>query len=201
MKLHTVVVSYERLHLTQQTVASYLETVTLPHTLLIVDNGSSPEVTDWLRQSGHPHLLLGANRYPGYACNRGFALAPDDADLLHRSDNDMLYLPGWCQHLENRLRHKKVGLVGLRTRAEEGYTDLNTGGTAVIRRELWQQGLRYNDEPWSRSHTEDWEICQQVKQMGYQWTRVKQPSVVHIASGDLNDPYYLHSYSVRNIIS
>ena len=39
-----------------------------------------------------------------------------------------------------------------------------------------------------------------MQRKGYRWTRVKRPSIVAIATGDLTDPYYIESYGVRGIV-
>lgn len=202
IKLHTVVISYQRLSLLIETIETYEATVTLPYKMIVVDNGSDKEVTDWIEEHAMAKrfdaILIGENRYPGYAANRGFETT-GDATHLHRSDSDMRYLPDWCKHFEREFHNHRIGLVGLRTIREERYTSLNTGGTAVIRRDLWDNGLRYNEKPWHNSHTEDWEICQDVIKMGSLWGRVRKPSVVHLGSGDLNDEYYRKSFGVRGI--
>ena len=104
--IHSVIVSYNRLELTQQATASYRETVTLPHTLVVVDNGSDEETLEWLSDNrnvvfGHLSyqlVTLGQNRYPGFATNRGWERMPPETTLLHRADNDFVFSPGWDQH-------------------------------------------------------------------------------------------------------
>lgn len=202
MKLHSVVVSYERLELLKRTIESYLETVTLPFSLHIVDNGSSQEVVDYISEVGHPYTLLGENRYPGYATNTGFAQCPPDATHLHRSDSDMHYLPGWCSEVETRFdQDRNLGQLGLRTDEEEHHAVRNVGGTAVFRRQLWLEGLRYREEPWSElgDFQEAYWITREVVKMGWNWQRVRRPCVIHTASGDMNDPYYQQSYGIRGI--
>jgi len=206
--IHTVLISYQRLHLTQQAVASYLETVTVPYSLWIVDNGSDEEVTDWIigNANNFRYILLGKNRYPGYACNRGWERAADNATVLHRADNDFRFLPGWCEQVALAFQGKKIGQVGLRTADEDGHAKWNTGGNCAIRRELWDQGLRYDERPWPQlrqeigpGHTEDSLLSPAVKAMGYKWTRVAQPCITNLASGDWHDDYYVNSYGIRGI--
>lgn len=204
MKLHTVIVSYERLPLLQETIASYLTTVTLPYSLLIVDNGSSAPVHEWLQDGvpGATVLLLGKNLYPGAATNIGFAAAPADATHLHRSDNDMFYLPEWCDEVERAFAEQpRLGQLGLRTNDEELWCTSNVGGTAIIDKRLWNEGLRYDERPWSMlgSVTEDYYLSRDVERRDWRWARVERPCVVHKASGDRADPYYQHSYGVRGI--
>jgi glycosyltransferase involved in cell wall biosynthesis len=203
VKIHTVFISYNRLDLTKEAIQSYLATVTVPYSYIVVDNGSSDGTQDWLAQSEHPCMLLGENFYPGYACNRGWETAPADADFLHRADNDFTFLPGWCDAVASRFHSSKVGQVGLRTGDEELGAQFNVGGNCVIRRTLWDQGLRYDESPWPEyppGYSEDSYFSPAVREMGYHWTRVKVPCIVSLASGDLNDPYYQESYGARRIV-
>jgi glycosyltransferase involved in cell wall biosynthesis len=216
MKLHTVFITYNRLELTKATIESYLETVTVPFTFRVVDNGSTDGTQEWLQRglaltadldvidipSGSGWKFLSENRYPGYAANKGWSLAPADATHLHRSDNDFRYLPGWCEEVERLFSDPKMGQVGLRTDKEEGYEPGNTGGNCVIRRELWDAGLRYDERPWGEfepGYSEDSFFSPKVVEMGWKWARVKRKCIQNLASGDWKDPYYVESYGKRGI--
>lgn len=204
MKLHTVFIAYNRLELTKQAVASYVETVDVPYTLVIVDNGSTDGTQEWLRQCGHEFLLLGRNRYPGYACNVGWSYAPTNATHLHRADNDFAFLPGWCQHVRRAFSSKKkVGQVGLRTGEEENWVGNNVGGNNVILRKLFDQGLRYDERPWPEyppGWTEDSYFSPAVLHTGYRWVRVEEPSIRPISGEEsLDDPYYAKTWADRRI--
>lgn len=211
MKLHTVFITYNRLELTKVAIESYLETVTVPHTLWVVDNHSSDETPKWLLEDsgaqawprGSGTSLLKKNRYPGYACNRGWAQAPSDADFLHRADNDFKFLPGWCEQVERLFKTKKIGQVGLRTDEEEVYARWNVGGNCVIRKSLWDKGLRYDERPWPQyppGYSEDSFFSPAIEAMGYTWRRVKKPAIESLASGDMADSYYQDSYGDRGIV-
>jgi len=211
MKIHTVFITYNRLELTKQSISSYLETVTIPHTLWVVDNHSSDETPKWLLEDSGAHAwprgsgasLLNENRYPGYACNLGWGNAPADADFLHRADNDFKFLPGWDKQVEALFKTKKIGQVGLRTDEEEVYARWNVGGNCVIRRSLWDKGLRYDERPWTEyppGYSEDSFFSPAIEQMGYTWRRVKKPAIESLASGDMNDPYYVQAYGDRGIV-
>lgn len=201
MKLHTVVVSYQRLPLLQETIRSYCSTVSVPYTLMVVDNGSDIDVCKWLAHQDYlTTVLLPENRYPGYATNRGFALAPGDATHLHRSDSDMEYLLGWCEEVERVFASDpSIAQVGLRTSEEEQGNVINVGGTMVLRRDLFDAGLRYREQPWTGPMTEDSYLSLDVRRRRFRWARVERPCVVHKGSGDLSDPYYRQSYGVRGI--
>lgn len=202
MVLHSVFVTFNRLALTEQAIESYLATVTVPHTYIVIDNGSSDGTLNWLNTWDHPYEALTRNHYPGYACNRGWEHAPDDADFLHRADNDFVFLKGWCDEVERCFRRANLGQLGLRTDEEEGTNPYNVGGNCIIRRSLWDKGLRWDERPWTElgATTEDFYLTHAVKKMRFKWDRVDKPCIQSIASGDLSDPYYRESYGVRGII-
>ena len=204
MKIHTTFITYNRLELTKVAVSSYLETVSVPHTLVVVDNCSIDGTRDWLLNDfDHGIHLLDKNRYPGDACNLGWSRAPEDADFLHRADNDFKFLPGWCEQVEALFKTKKIGQVGLRTDEEEVFARWNVGGNCVIRRSLWDKGLRYDERPWPEyppGYSEDSFFSPAIEEMGYTWRRVKKPAIESLASGDMNDPYYVKAYGDRGIV-
>jgi hypothetical protein len=202
MTLHTVFITYNRLELTKQAIESYLETVSVPYTYYVVDNASSDGTHGWLYAKGHPHCSAGSNWYPGKACNFGWEMAPDDACFLHRADNDFAFLPGWCEEVEERFLDAELGQLGLRTDEEEQWAPGNVGGNNIIRRELWDQGLRYKEKPWTQyppGYSEDSYFSPAVVRMGYCWDRVKRPCIRSLASGDWGDSYYAKSYGDRGI--
>ena len=213
MKLHTVFVTYNRLELTQLSVASFLDTVSVLFSLVIVDNGSTDGTEEWLRlfQRKYPEhrvMLLGANKYPGFATNRGWEFAPAEAAFLQRCDNDWLYREGWCDHVARVFEDPRVGQVGLRTDKEECFPNgktvpWNVGGNNVIRRSLWDAGLRYDERPWTElpaGHSEDTYLSPAVEAMGYTWTRVKEPCIVRVPTIESrSDPYYQRSWGARRI--
>ncbi len=194
-------ITYDRFYATQLSIQSYLETVTVPFSLTIMDNGSTDETVEWLLNSRFDAVLLGENKYPGFACNRGWERTPDEATHLHRADNDWAYHPGWCDQVERAFRDPKVGQVGLRTQREEP-VKWNVGGNNVIRRSLWDNGLRYDERPWTElppGHSEDTYLSPAVEKMGYKWTRVRQPCIYGVSIESKDDDYYVRSYTARRI--
>ena len=202
MKLHTCMISYNRAEIMQRSVESYLEKVSVPYTLVIVDNGSSKETTNWIQNSGCEFILLPENKYPGFACNRGWEMAPPDATHFHRADNDFIYKEGWCEHVAERFQDPMLGQLGLLTDEEEVWAPSNVGGNNVIRRELWEKGLRYNEMPWPEmppGWSEDSYLSPAVLEMGYTWGRVTQSCIMGISTPNPKDSYYQKTYKDRNI--
>jgi glycosyltransferase involved in cell wall biosynthesis len=206
MHLHSVIISFNRLELLQQCYRSYKETVSVPYSLVIVDNASDNETRRWLTLDVSPHdtvIFLEQNRFPGFACNRGWEQMPPQTTFLHRSDNDFSYLGGWCEAMLDRFRDVHVGQVGLRTSKEELSAPSNVGGNNVIRRELWDKGLRYDERPWGVEYppgwTEDSLLSPAVVEMGYRWTRVRKSCIVSLAREDPDDEYYQQTWALRGI--
>lgn len=203
MKLHTCMISYDRPEAIKRSLASYLETVSNPFSLVVADNGSEKELREWLcAQSEFSVVCLDRNYYPGYACNRGWELAPLDADFLHRADNDFIYREGWCDEIEERFQDPQLGQLGLLTARVEGTGCPNVGGNCVIRRSLWDAGLRYDERPWTELEpgmSEDSFMSPSVTRMGFTWMRAQRECIDGVTTPDPNDDYYVRTYEARRI--
>jgi glycosyltransferase involved in cell wall biosynthesis len=210
MNMHSVMVTYNRLDLTTQALTSYREHTVGPWTLTVVDNDSTDETREWLLANCEEFpfyvMLLPENRYPGFATNRGWEVAPEDTVLLHRADNDFVFLPGWDTHVRLRFSTDvRLGQLGLRTDEEELHNQHNVGGNCVIRKQLFDEGLRYDERPWPKiakkvpGYTEDSFLSPQVKKMGWEWGRVTEPCIRPISSEDPEDEYYIRSWRDRGI--
>jgi glycosyltransferase involved in cell wall biosynthesis len=211
VKLFTVMISYFRRELTEQAIQSYRDTVTLPHALWIVDNGSDEETQEWLFSLAEDDIIDGlclfpTNVYPGKAfntvCDSSMGIA-EDTTHLHRADNDFIFLPGWCEHVQERFKkNTRLGQLGLRTDVEEQFAPFNVGGNMILARRLWQKGLRYDERPWPElpaGYSEDSYLTPAVVEMGWHWGRVQQPCIQSISREDAADPYYQKTWSDRGI--
>lgn len=206
--IFTVLVSYNRPDLLWRTVKSYTQTKDAGCELLIVDNGSDAEtrklVTDIVHLGLAQPLPLAGNLYPGAATNLGWERAPERVEFLHRSDNDIEYLPGWPEVVRRMFwAHPDWGQLSLRTDEEELFQDA-VGGNNVIRREVWDAGVRYSEQPWTKVPWEDGDFNKRLRAEGFGWGRVPAPCIVHIGDKmrpdiDLSDPYYDETYAARGI--
>lgn len=203
VKLHTCMISYDRPEIIKRSLTSYLETVSVPHTLVVVDNGSEKELQHWLlNEYDYGLILFNENKYPGYACNRGWEMAPKDADFLHRADNDFIYREGWCEEVAERFQDPLLGQLGLLTAKVEGTGSPNVGGNCIIRRSLWDAGLRYDERPWTELEpgmSEDSFMSPAVTAMGFRWARAKRECIDGISTPDPRDDYYIRTYEARQI--
>lgn len=212
MKLLSVIVTHGRLELTKVTVRSYRETVSVPHVLVAADNASDDATREWLdyaleRKWLDALVLFDDNRYPGAAVNHvwanGLELLAPDATHVHRSDNDVLYLPGWCEEVERAFaRAGAVGQVGLMLeKYEAGAT--NVGGNSVIDRRVLDAGVRWREEPWPQlagAATEDTYYSHDVTQAGFRVARVERESIRHLGwDFDEYPDYYRRTAAEREL--
>lgn len=210
LKLGTVIVVHDRLELTLRTIGSYLETTReVEKLLVIVDSGSGGETFEALCGLAHANMLVrrfDQNVYPGRACNHGWEhalrLAPDITHL-HRSDNDVEYLPGWVDVVAEAFRNDSgIGQLGLlEERFEQGC--FNVGGNSVIRRDLWDAGVRWDETPWGENSAgaalnEDALLSAEVARRGYRIGRVQTECVRHLGwDFDAYPDYYAETSRVR----
>src|SRR6266498_2785806 len=195
MHIHTVIVSYKRRVLTEKTLQGYLDTVSVPHSLIIVDNGSPPDTTEWLSSLEIPVLFLNENRFPGYATNRGWERMPSETILLHRLDNDTQLLPGWCENTIECFEDPRVGQYGLLAPGDSewlnsknlypsGFAGWPVGGNSIIHRKLYDEGLRYSERPWTAGGIlEDNQMTLDVWKMGYKRVFSNIPVMEYLGGG------------------
>lgn len=224
MNVATCVVTFNRLSYTQRTVASYLETCKPGNALVIVDNGSTDGTREWLETLGDPEVILNkGNLFPGAATNIGWAHLLElgyPAELLQRSDNDVEYLPGWQDHVEECFTAiPGLGQLGVLNLHEdfpdgqplrehvEGGVIVNrawrsVGGNSVIRRELWDTGVRWQPGAWSPGgFDEDKRMSLQVCAEGYFFANVIPPITNNISHGRYTDfpDYYNATAGLRGL--
>jgi predicted O-methyltransferase YrrM len=97
--LSTIVLNWNRVLLLQQCVESYLATVSGGFELIIVDNASSDGSRDYLRclEAYQPITVIYLpENIGGEAFNAALPLTR--GGLIHLSENDQIYLPGWADH-------------------------------------------------------------------------------------------------------
>jgi glycosyltransferase involved in cell wall biosynthesis len=205
MKLHTVFITYNRLELTKRAIASYLETVSVPYQLCVVDNASTDGTQEWIMDQGFQTFhLMNNNVYPGMATNIGWSVM-NTGTHLHRADNDFIFLPGWCEEVERVFsENPNLGQLGMRTDEEELHNTHNTGGNCIIPRRLWDEGMRWDERPWpeikTAGYTEDSYFSPEVVRRGYEWRRVERPCVQSISVESPGDEYYRKSWADRGIV-
>lgn len=196
MKLLIVMITYNRLDYSQQTLTGLLATIKVPHHIVVVDNASTDGTRLWLadqKSGGHidDFIINDENLYPGAAANigweQGLADYPEATHLM-RLDNDMSFKSGWDRIAEEYFKKiPELGQLGLDHKAIEdpkaklraleinGKT-LNpwpgcVGGPNIIRREIYDLGIRYEPLRWDDGRQsplqEDSDFSRKIKAKGY----------------------------------
>lgn len=164
------------------------------------------------------------NEYPGKATNQGWKKANKKCVYLHRSDNDMIYSRGWDKEVIQAFKDfPRMGQLGLTNElyqvkpelhnqyesiVTKGKTTLsrpmntlgNVGGTCVVKKEIWDKGIRWVEDKWDSSINEDSKFSWAVMSSGkYDVYELMSDKVKHIGFGDIADNfnYYFKSYWQR----
>ncbi|MGH9356172.1 MAG: glycosyltransferase family 2 protein, partial [Terriglobia bacterium] len=98
--LSTIILNWNRSGLLRQTVESYTRTVTGRFELFVVDNASTDDSREFLRRveaDGLAKVLYLSENIGGLAFNEAIPLTT--GDLIHLSENDQIFLPGWFEHV------------------------------------------------------------------------------------------------------
>ncbi|WP_016732733.1 glycosyltransferase family 2 protein [Saccharolobus islandicus] len=166
--ISTVILNWNRSDLLRITVESYLKTIDVPYELTIVDNGSTDDSRKVLKELKDKYgdkinnIIFLDKNIGGEAINLGLNNAK--GKLLHISENDIEYLPSWSSKVVKLFQiFNELGQLSLfapaptdeevwvfhpirRVLYKEGeilYEALgNVGTTSVIRREIWDKGVR-----------------------------------------------------------
>ena len=131
-----VILCFNQLSFTQETVQSIRRHTPEPHEIIFVDNGSSDGTLSWLqeleRDNGHYRLIANSeNRGFAAGCNQGIRAAGGEFILL--VNNDVVVTPGWLSGMLASFDSlNEVGIVGPVTNNISGpqridearYTDL-----------------------------------------------------------------------------
>lgn len=116
----------ETLDVLKVTLNSLHDNTSTPFDLLLFDNGSCPEVQDFLlgeQRAGRIQYLLLSEKNLGKGGAWNFILAGAPGEIIAYADSDVLFLPGWLERsLEILETYPQVGMVTSRPfRTKEEY--------------------------------------------------------------------------------
>lgn len=195
MKLLVSLCTYNRLDYTKRTLRDLWDTIEVPYYLVVVDNNSTDGTQEYLsglveRNKADKVILNPENYYPGKATNIAWEEALKDypeATHLMRLDNDMSLSKGWDTAAKDYFeRIPNLGQLGIDDdaiqdpRAKLREMQINgvtinpwpgcVGGPCIIRRDIWDKGVRYDETPWEGSRSklqEDSRLSNSVRNLGY----------------------------------
>lgn len=130
MTVSVMLVTYNRLDLTKQTLESLFQNTDYPFNLIIIDNASVDKTVDYLYERCGEEMV--SNQYLkgfvihinesnlGIAVGRNQALKISQDDWLSTLDNDVLVPKGWLTQCVEILRHNpKYGMLGINVEGVE----------------------------------------------------------------------------------
>ena len=190
--MSTVFLNWNRAELLRKTLQSYAATVT--HEVFVFDNGSTDEsaqiIAEFCASRDNFHAITLDENRGGEALNLGLEKAR--GTFLHISENDLEYLPNWDEKLLAKFAafpqlgqlslfspfHEKArGEVWddkIATASTRGGQTIypahgNVGSSSVLRREVWQSGVRWhNYEAGHFKFLDDGKFSTDVKNAGFQ---------------------------------
>jgi GT2 family glycosyltransferase len=193
-----VVLSFDQLHYTRACVASLRAHTPEPHEVVVVDNGSAPEVVAWVRAHADVAVLNPDNRGVAAALNQGARAA--SGEVLVFLNNDTRVPAGWLRSLHQALRAADdVGVVsasvtagtaihrrraaGTEVRELSPFSDYIPAGvcTAVLRRSL--EAVGGWRETGDLVASEDFELCFALWALGYRVLIDERVLVEHACEG------------------
>jgi len=227
IELSTILLSWNRVHLLQKTIESYLNTLTVKSELIIVDNASTDGSRKLIESTcnGRPdcHAIFLSQNIGGEALNIG--MSKTRGEYLHISENDIEYLPGWDIDLLRKFKvfpelgqlspfspfhQADLGEIWVDKAAQplsrEGVTiyvsDENVSSSCIVRREIWNRGVRWKSyESGNFRFPYDGIFSFDVRNLGYKvaWNdRYVAINWGHNIREFLNDPaYYIEDYRAK----
>lgn len=205
------------MHLLKKTIHSYIETISVPFELIIIDNGSTDGSKAFIKKlckdNSNCHSILLPKNKGGKALNLGLKRAK--AELLHVSENDLTYKSGWDQKMLKAFRKfPTLGQLSLfapfkkentSKRVEEDCViyvmNSNVGTSSMFRREIWDKGIRWNNIGSGYKFPNDYAFSKAVKSAGYLVARPDETLVINhghqIDEYRKNITYYVENYKSK----
>jgi glycosyltransferase involved in cell wall biosynthesis len=214
-KISTVMLCWNRLVLSKRCLASYLETITVPHELFVIDNASTDATKQWVESlrgtTGVSGILRMARNDPASALNEGLQCC--NGELLHIMENDYEYLPGWDRYVLDRFaRIAELGQLAPVT----GYDYVRAGHhrglvyvardnvctTSFLRREVFfDAGVRVHGHYAGNCYPDDYDLSTQILRAEWlvAWSDVEIAHHIGLDSDEQRrDPdYYIRDYALK----
>lgn len=104
-----IIPQYNKAKMTEETIESVIKNTTLPYEIILVDNGSTEQISQ-IYKDLVTYVRLEKNLFFVGGCNAGAAVAK--GDILCFMNNDILLTPGW--EAGSNLLNDNIGEVGVR---------------------------------------------------------------------------------------
>jgi len=103
IQISSVMLCFDRVSLSKRCLKSYLDTISVPYELIIVDNSSTDGTGEWLEEvkkdTRIKEIFYMEKNDPATGLNKG--LATCTGTYLHVMENDYIYFDGWDKYVLN----------------------------------------------------------------------------------------------------
>jgi glycosyltransferase involved in cell wall biosynthesis len=215
IQLSTVMLCWNRLSLSRQCLDSYLQTISMPHELIIINNGSTDGTKQWLEGlAADPRIdtiIHRPNNEPTMALNEG--LSRCRGLYLHIMENDMVYLDGWDRYVLDRFRRLPdlgqlsilrgpAWLLGAKHGGLVILSRANVGSSSVIPRQVFfEHGIRFESPRRDGFYNWDVPFSAKIRDLGLliAWPdKDLAINVGHQPAEFARDPdYYIRNYRLK----
>jgi len=224
--ISTTILNWNRSDLLERTIQSYLNTISVPYELTIVDNASTDNsriiIGDFCSRFENVSAIFLPNNLGGEAINLGFEKS--SGDLFHISENDIEYLPGWdrkvVDYFEIFPQLGQLSLFGPVPNDQEIWVlkqsvlrhsrgrilyeaQGNVSTTSVFKRAIWDKGVRFKSiaNGGEFCFPDDISFSKDVAQAGYTvaWSdHYLVNNLGHFAiEFERRKSYYQHNYQAK----
>ncbi|RMH63376.1 MAG: glycosyltransferase [Calditrichaeota bacterium] len=119
-----IMLTFNALEMTRQTITSVLEHTRYPYELIVVDNASGADTVAYLKEleQQHPHIKVLFNKEnKGFSAGNNQGVAASDGHYVCLLNNDVLVGDGWLEDLVEAFdRDAQIGMVSAITNKASG---------------------------------------------------------------------------------
>ena len=141
-----IYLTYNRFYYTKETLPALLNSSKYPFKVRIVDNGSTDETVEFLKELSHPNIetIIFNKKNEGLVKPTKKFWKETDAELVGKIDNDILVPKGWISTLIEA--HKKIPELGVAGFCHFRKEDFNND--IVRNKVLEKNGTYLRGQPW-----------------------------------------------------
>jgi len=205
-EISIIVLSYNRLNDTKKCLKHIVDNTTKSYEIIVVDNGSDKETTDWLKKQDVIDKLILNKTNLGVAGGRNKGMKVAKGEYIINLDNDIFVGEKWEHLLIGTLEFRYgVGIVGINGNNVFNYNplifvkpqyservaecDVVPGGLTVFRRDLLQRiGYFDEDMPNPNFWHEDLGFCKKAKMAGLKVYTISNFPHIHRGGQSHNAP-------------
>lgn len=214
IQISTVMLCYNRVELSKKCLEAYLDTISVPYELIILNNASTDDTKEWLEGIKGDRRITEIIHFerndPAYALNYGLERCA--GKYLHVLENDYFLFQGWDKYVIERFEKvPQLGQLGISTGSKrargEYYQNLVVlSRINVISSSFFPRKLFVEDKIRWKSHHKgcyphDADFSGQIKKLGLLVAMPDRPIAKSVGFSEdeyaSNPDYYIRDYKLK----